>query len=85
MPPPIPPSGPLQIEEAKTIGWVRFQSATRVRITAALTTYPLFSVISARCGDESIARVERFFFLTPCLSLWKPTGLARDSRSERVV
>src|SRR5579872_6472890 len=29
---------PPQIEEAKPYWWVRFQSATRVRITAALTT-----------------------------------------------
>jgi len=36
MPPPIPPSGPLHSEEAKPKRWVRFPSATRVRITAAL-------------------------------------------------
>jgi len=38
MSPPTPPSDPLQIEEAKPRRWIRFQSATRVRITAALTT-----------------------------------------------
>src|ERR1700740_3303368 len=37
MPPPHQPFGPLRLREDQPRGWVRFQSATWVRITAAVT------------------------------------------------
>ena len=39
MPPPHQPFGPLRLREDQPRGWVRFQSATWVRITAAVTEF----------------------------------------------
>jgi transposase-like protein len=39
MPPPHQPFGPLRLREDQPRGWVRFQSATWVRITGAVTEF----------------------------------------------
>ena len=52
MPSPLQPSGPLRMPESQPRGWVRFHSATWVRITAAATPGLSFDLGADFCRPQ---------------------------------